>query len=116
MTPEQGVAFFIFSVVAAITPGPSNLMITATGSAVGIVRGLPCVLGASLGMALLLLCAALGLGQLVPSHPLVLKAINWLGAAVLLWLAWRIATAGPMSDMSKAMPVGFLGAALFQWV
>src|SRR5262245_17544362 len=107
MTPEQSIAFLAFSVVAAVTPGPSNLMITTTGSAVGIVRGLPCVLGASLGMALLLLCAALGLGQLVLDQPMLLKAINWSGAAVLLWLAWRIATAGPASDTGEATPVGF---------
>jgi threonine/homoserine/homoserine lactone efflux protein len=116
MTFDQSIAFLIFSLVAAITPGPSNVMITATGSAVGVLRGLSCVLGASLGMGLLLFCAALGLGQLVLGQPMILKAMNALGAAFLLWLAWRIATAGRASEPGAAKPVGFLGAALFQWV
>lgn len=116
MTPEQGIAFLIFSLVAAITPGPSNVMIAATGSAVGIMRGLPCVLGASLGMGLLLFCTALGLGQIVLDQPMILRAMNWCGAAVLLWLAWRIATVSRASDRNGATPVGFLGAALFQGV
>ncbi len=54
MTLDQTLPFLIFSLVAAITPGPSNVMITATGSAAGIVRGLPCVLGSSVGMASLM--------------------------------------------------------------
>ena len=69
MTLEQTLPFLIFSLVAAITPGPSNVMITATGSAAGIVRGLPCVVGAAAGMAALLFTAALGLGQVILGHP-----------------------------------------------
>lgn len=65
MTLEQGLPFLIFSLVAAITPGPSNVMITATGSAAGIVRGLPCVVGAAAGMASLLFTAALALAASV---------------------------------------------------
>ena len=51
MTREQAIAFFIFSVAAAGTPGPSNVLLTATGAQVGVRRGLPCLLGVGLGMA-----------------------------------------------------------------
>ena len=47
MTLEQSLPFLLFSLVAAITPGPSNVTVTATGSAAVIVRGLPCVVGAA---------------------------------------------------------------------
>ncbi len=73
---DQAIAFLVFALVAAITPGPSNTMITATGSAVGVWRGLPCALGAAVGMASLLFCSALGLGQLVISQPMLLRALN----------------------------------------
>src|SRR5687767_14016715 len=63
MTFDQATAFFLFSVVAAITPGPSNTMIVATGSAWGLWRGLPCALGSAVGMGMLLFASALGLGQ-----------------------------------------------------
>jgi threonine/homoserine/homoserine lactone efflux protein len=116
MTLDQTLPFLIFSLVAAITPGPSNVMITATGSAAGIVRGLPCVLGSAAGMASLMFTAALGLGQLVLGHPEILRVMNWCGAAFLLWLAWKIANAGRAGEAGTAQPVGFFGAAFFQWV
>jgi threonine/homoserine/homoserine lactone efflux protein len=116
MTSDQVIAFFVFSLVAAITPGPSNVMIAATGSAVGAARGVSCALGAAVGMAALLFCAALGLGQAIADQPTVLRMINWCGSAFLLWLAWRIATAGRTPETGTAKPVGFLQAAAFQWV
>jgi threonine/homoserine/homoserine lactone efflux protein len=115
MPSDQAIAFFAFAFVAAITPGPSNFMVTATGSAAGFLRGLPCVLGVSTGMASLLFSAALGLGHIVLAHPMILKIMNLGGAAFLFWLAWKIASAGPASDSGEVKPVGFLGAALFQW-
>jgi threonine/homoserine/homoserine lactone efflux protein len=42
--------------------------------------------------------------------------MNWCGAAFLLWLAWKIATSGHASDVGAAKPVGFVEAALFQWI
>jgi threonine/homoserine/homoserine lactone efflux protein len=116
MTLEQTIPCLIFSLVAAITPGPSNVMITATGSAAGIVRGLPCVVGAAAGMATLLFTAALGLGQLILGHPEILRVMNWCGAAFLLWLAWKIANAGRAGESAQVKPVGFFSAAVFQWV
>jgi hypothetical protein len=95
----QTIPFLIFSLVAAITPGPSNVMITATGSAVGIARGLPCALGAAAGMALLLFTAALGLGQLILGHTDILRAMNWSGRLSCCGLPGRLqrqaAQAGP---------------------
>lgn len=115
MPPDRWMAFLIFSLVAAITPGPSNVMVTATGSAVGFRRGLPCALGAACGMGLLLAAASLGLGQFVLAEPLLVKIMNGCGAAFLLWLAWRTLRAPPLSAPEGLEPVGFAGAALFQW-
>lgn len=116
MTAEQALAFLVFSFVAAITPGPSNLMLTATGAIAGLRRGLPCLAGVALGMGLLIFTVAMGLGHLALGHALVLKGINWLGAAFLIWLAWKIATAPPGGAAGEAKPVGFREAALFQWI
>lgn len=116
MTFDQAAAFFLFAVVAAITPGPSNTMIVAAGSAGGLWRGLPCALGSAVGMGALLFASALGLGQLIIAEPMLLKVLNWCGAAFLLWLSWKIATAGRAGEATEAKPVGFLGAAAFQWV
>ena len=94
MTLEHAFAFFLFSVAAAGTPGPSNTLLTATGASVGVLRGLPCLLGVALGMGVMMFLVAFGLGSVILHHPLLLEGIKWCGAAVLGWLAWKIATAG----------------------
>jgi threonine/homoserine/homoserine lactone efflux protein len=111
------VAFLLFAVVAAVTPGPSNIMLTAAGAHAGVLKGLPCLFGVATGMGLMMFLVPLGLGSLVLERPLVLKALNWGGAAFLLWLSWKIATSSSRIESTpERNPVGYLGAALFQWV
>ena len=110
-------AFVVFAVVAAVTPGPSNIMLTAAGAQAGVVRGLPCLLGVTTGMGVMMFIVPLGLGTLVLRHPVILTALHWGGAAVLLWLSWKIATSTSRVDSApKQDPVGYMGAAIFQWV
>jgi len=116
MTSEQAVAFLLFAVVAAVTPGPSNVMLTAAGAAGGVLKGLPCLLGVTVGMGLMLFLVPLGLGSLVLRHPLALTVLRWGGAAFLLWLAWKIATSTGPSAPGEGRPVGFVEAAVFQWI
>ena len=116
MTIEQAVAFLLFAVVAAVTPGPSNVMLTAAGAASGVLKGLPCLLGVTVGMGLMLFLVPLGLGSLVLGHPLALTVLRWGGAAFLLWLAWKIATSSGPSAPGAGRPVGFFEAAVFQWI
>ncbi|HLZ31640.1 MAG TPA: LysE family translocator [Chloroflexota bacterium] len=116
MTIEQAVAFFVFSVVAAGTPGPSNALLTATGANAGVVRGLPALLGVAAGMGLMMFVVAFGLGSVLLDNPVVLTGVKWCGAVVLCWLAWKIATSGGPSAASGAQPIGFVGAAAFQWI
>jgi len=116
MTPEQALAFFTFSVAAAGTPGPSNALLTATGANVGVLRGLPCLFGVTIGMGVMMFVVAFGLGSVILANPIVLEGVKWCGAAVLGWLAWKIATAGRASATVGGKPVGFVGAAAFQCV
>src|SRR5215470_11157420 len=92
MTTEHVAAFLLFAVVAAVTPGPSNIMLTAAGGRAGVLGGLPCLFGVATGMGLMMFLVPLGLGSLVLTHPALLRVLNWGGAVVLLWLSWKIAT------------------------
>ena len=116
MTREQALSFLVFSVVAAATPGPSNVLLTATGGAVGLVRGLPALVGVAAGMAAMMFLVAFGLGNVLLASPVLLQAVKWVGAAFLLWLAFKVATARRAGAASSGRPVGFLGAAAFQIV
>ena len=99
MTREQAVAFFLFSVAAAGTPGPSNVLLTAVGANVGVLRGLPCLLGVGLGMAAMMFVVAFGLGGALLDNPAVLTGVRWCGAAVLCWLGWKIADQPSLSKL-----------------
>ena len=57
-------AFLLFAVVAAVTQGASNIMLTAAGAHAGILKGLPCLLGVTTGMALMMFLVPLGLAML----------------------------------------------------
>lgn len=117
MSLEQSAAFFLFSLIAAITPGPSNLLLVAAGAQAGFRRGLPCLFGVSAGMGSMMFLAACGLGSLVLAYPQWLLAARIAGSAFLLWLAWKIASAPPAhAEMPATQPVGFIGAAALQWI
>jgi threonine/homoserine/homoserine lactone efflux protein len=113
--PAQVLAFVTFSAVAAGTPGPSNALLTATGARVGVRHGLPSLLGQATGMGTVLFAITLGLGNLLLAHPLALQILKWGGAAMICWMAWRIATA-THAEHATSTPAGFLGMAAFQWV
>ena len=109
-------AFLLFAVVAAVTPGPSNIMLTAAGANAGVLKGLPCLVGVATGMGLMMFLVPFGLGSLVLKTPLLLKVLHWGGAAFLFWLSWKIATAGRRESAVEHDPVGYVGAAVFQWI
>jgi len=116
MTASQAIAFLLFAVVAAITPGPSNLILTSTGARVGVLRGLPCLGGVVIGMGLMMFLVALGLGNVILASPWLILILKWGGIGFLLWLAWKIATAGHGDAAADKRPLGFWGGAAFQWV
>lgn len=113
--PARLIAFVTFSAVFAGTPGPSNTLLTVIGASAGIRHGLASLLGQVTGMGAMLLAITLGLGDLLLAHPLVLQVLTWGGAAMLCWMAWRIATAAPAGHVTSTR-AGFLGMAAFQWV
>lgn len=113
--PAQVIAFVTFSAVVAGTPGPSNALLTAVGARVGVRHGLPSLLGQVTGMGAMLFAITLGLGKVLLAHPLVLEVLKWGGAAMLCWMAWKIATAAHAEGAANA-PAGFLGMAAFQWM
>jgi threonine/homoserine/homoserine lactone efflux protein len=74
------------------------------------------ICGVAIGFPAMLLLVTTGLGEALRAAPEVQRGLRWVGAAWLLWLAWRIATAEPAGANAAAPTMGFIGAALFQWV
>lgn len=107
----------LFILVSSITPGPNNAMLAASGLTFGVRRSLPHLLGVNIGFTVMLVMVGLGLGEIFTRQPALYEIIKYAGAAYLLYLAWKIATSGPMHDgAERGRPLTFLQGALFQWV
>ncbi len=110
-------AIALFGFAAAITPGPNNVMLTASGSAFGLSRSIPHILGIAFGYPIMVFAVGLGLGEIFTRYPQIHLGLKYVGAAYLLYLAWRIAqSGGPEQGTVTARPLTFFEAAAFQWV
>lgn len=109
-------ALTLFAFVSSITPGPNNLMLLASGVNHGFRATLPHMAGISTGFFVLLAAVGLGLGLLFEQVPQLYALLKWLGTAYLLYLAWGVATAAAPQDAEAGQPLGYWGAAAFQWV
>lgn len=111
------ISFVLFGVIAAVTPGPNNVMLTTTGLNFGIRRGIPHLLGICIGFPVMLALIGLGFGALFELYPLLHEIIKAVGIVYLLWLAWKIAmTRRGVEQIERARPINFWQAAAFQWV
>ena len=109
-----------FAVAMSATPGPNNTMVVASGATYGFARTVPHMLGIAVGFPVMLIVLGTA-GLPLLTDPRVHAVLKWVGAAYLLWLAWRIAAsdpepAEPGAKVGTGRPLGFLQAALFQWV
>lgn len=114
---ELFVSFIIFGIIAAVTPGPNNVMLTTTGLNFGVRRGMPHLLGVCIGFPVMLGLIGLGFGTLFQLFPLLHEIIKIVGVVYLLFLAWKIASAESGANAeTPARPIGFWQSAAFQWI
>ncbi|MCK0153133.1 LysE family translocator [Alcanivorax sp. S6407] len=117
MSTEQLLALIGFVTVMTATPGPNNLMLMASGANAGFRRSLPHIFGIAIGCQVILVCVALGLGQLLNQFPQAITLLRVGGATYLLYLSWQLVRSTALhSGTAQAQPFTFLQAALFQWV
>ena len=115
--PEQLGSLILFAAAMTLTPGPNVVLVTASGASFGFRRTVPQMLGITLGFALMVVAAGLGIAGVVRAAPGLHTALKWIGAAYLAYLAWRIAHApAPGGSPGRARPISFLEAWLFTCV
>ena len=84
------------------SPGPTTMSLVAAASAFGIRRTSPYLVGVILGTTVVLLAVAAGITAALLALPGVGTALLLVSAAYILWLAYRIATAPPLTDPTEA--------------
>lgn len=110
------VALAAFSFVSAVTPGPNNVMLWASGVQFGWRRTVPHIAGIVFGVGSIALLAAAGLGVLITTVPAVETGLKIVGSIYLLYLAYRIVGGGSSQREEMAQPLTLWQAALFQYV
>jgi len=111
-------ALTLFTFVTAFTPGPNNIMVTASGVNFGFARTIPHMAGITIGFMVMVAACAAGLGAVFAAVPSLQLALKIVGSLYMLWLAWKVANARPASDEPDdlAKPLTFFQGAAFQWV
>ena len=104
-----------YSLVMSSTPGPNNLMLTASGANSGYRRSLPHILGIAAGHGPQIFLTCLGLGAVFDAFPVLHQVLRIAGAAYLVWIAWRMAGAA-IGQKDMQQPLSFWQALGFQAV
>jgi threonine/homoserine/homoserine lactone efflux protein len=84
------------------SPGPATISLLAAGSVRGVRRSVPYLVGIIIGTALVLVAVATGITAALLAVPAIGSVLVWVSAGYILWLAYHIATAPPLSKPTGA--------------
>ena len=98
----QLLAFVTGGLVLNFAPGQDVFFASACGVQGGPRAGALAGFGVGLGVVCHVILATVGLGAVIAAHPQALMGIKWIGAAYLLFLAWKSWTAPPPEPSARA--------------
>jgi threonine/homoserine/homoserine lactone efflux protein len=106
-------SLIVASLLVMGSPGPSTISVTAVGAAFGFRRSIAYMSGLIAGTIAVLLAVATGVVAVLLAVPQLAPVLLMASAAYILYLAFRIATAPPLSkaDATIAAP-SFTGGVL----
>ena len=94
---------FITALIAVyLLPGPDMALVLSTSIVSGVRNGLMTAVGLAISRTLHLVLSALGLAALLHTHQFLFDAARYLGAAYLLFLAWKML----QTKAAHATPLG----------
>lgn len=98
---EGLLGFVLAGFALAGSPGPATLSLAATGAAFGARRGLRYMTGIVAGMVAVMGITATGVVGVLLTLPGAAPVVGALAATYFLYLAFRIATAPPLTEASR---------------
>lgn len=107
MTPTIISGFLTYTLITALTPGPNNILALSSVNQHGFRRSLRVLAGMSAGFLVLMLVCGIFTYTLISVLPSLTNWLVWIGAAYILWLAWKIANSTPAADDSSERPLSF---------
>ena len=91
--------FLSYAVVTAVTPGPNNLMSLSNAGRLGFRRAFPFNLGVWAGFSVVMVMCTVFCSALSELIPRIKTPMLFLGAAYMLWLAWKTWRSGPVAAL-----------------
>jgi len=88
-------AFVAAIIIFLAIPGPGNLALITSTSKGGRLGGLAATMGVIAGDQVLMWLAVAGVAALLATYPTAFHAVQWIGAAYLAWLGFKLLTAKP---------------------
>ena len=110
------VALVAFAFVGSVSPGPNNAVLWASGLRFGFRRTIPHVLGTALGIVMLVLGVAAGIGALLEAVPAAELALKLVGSGYLLYVAFLVLGSGGVGRAEVSHPLSLWQAIAFQCV
>lgn len=95
MAFELWLAYLLFCLLFAVTPGPAVLLTASQAIARGFAAGFAVVLGTQLGNLVYFLLSAAGIGAALATSPTAFLALKYAGALYLIWLGVRTVVRAP---------------------
>ena len=112
----QLIPLIFFSVAAAFTPGPNNIIGSYSGFNFGIKKSIPLILGVTFGYTILITLAAGGLNIVFNIYPILKSIIKILGSIFLIYLAYKISFQNKIQKKTIKKPVKFFETFIFQFI
>ncbi|HIS45355.1 MAG TPA: LysE family transporter [Candidatus Scatomorpha merdigallinarum] len=108
--------FLSYAVVTAVTPGPNNLMSMSNAGRLGFKRAFPFNLGIWAGFTVVMLLCTFFCGALSDLIPKIRTPMLVVGAAYMLYLAWKTFKSPPVTEGEEHTRSGFLSGLALQFV
>jgi leucine efflux protein len=107
-------AFVVAIWVFLMIPGPGNLALIGSTSKGGVRGGLAASFGVIVGDQVLMWSAVAGVAAILKAAPTLFIAVQWLGAAYLVWLGLKMLRAKPGgAAVLEIKPRAFFNQAFF---
>ena len=103
-----------FAMVAAITPGPNNIILSTNAVNYGFKETIPLILGVLFGFLSVLTLCLLGIGEVYNSLPAFAIIIKTAATCFLVYLSFRIFFSSSFSDGGNSKKFSFMDIYFFQ--
>lgn len=118
VTPMPNIAAFLsYVVITTFTPGPNTIMSMTNASRYGFKKSIMFNVGVFFGIFIIMSLCTIFSATLYSLIPSIKPVMTVIGAAYILWLAWKTYTGVPHGDARSGKPTNtFASGLLLQFV